>query len=233
MKQIGVFLFILCVPAVPRVWAGQEAAPQPGATLADLGKLRDITGVEQVPEPPPEPPWPVWLWLVPAWLLAGGLPVWLWRRRRREAPPPPADQWALAEIKRIEGLRLSGNGDVERYHTLLSDVVRRYLELRFQLPASQQTTPEFLQATAASGLLAPEQQALLGGFLERCDLAKFARAGFSADECRQAAETARTFVQETAARGATPGAARLVETDVRPQGGCWKPERIPGGSWNP
>ncbi len=200
MKQIGVFLFLLCLAAIPRVWAGPETAPKSGTAPADLGKLRDITGVEQVPEPPPEPAWPVWPWLVPVFVLAGGLLVWLWRRRRRrEVPPPPAGQWALAEIERIEGLGLTANGEVERYHTLLSDVVRRYLELRFQLPASQQTTPEFLQATATSGLLAPGQQALLGGFLERCDLAKFARAGFSADECRQVAGMARTFVEQTTA----------------------------------
>lgn len=205
MKQIGIFLSIVCLLGLPRAWAGQETAPMPGAAPADLGKLRDITGVEQVPEPPPEPPWPIWLWLLPAGLLVGGLLVWLWRSRRRHEPPPPADQWALAEITRIEGLGLSANGDVERYHTLLSDVVRRYLELRFQLPASQQTTPEFLQATATSGLLAPEQQALLGGFLERCDLAKFARAGFSADECREAVGMARNFVEQTA--GGEPATA--------------------------
>lgn len=216
MKQIGVFLFTLCFAAAPRAWAEPET--KPGTAPADLGKLRDITGVEQVPEPPPEPPWPLWPWLVPVPLLGGGLLLWLWRRRRREVPPPPAHQWALAEIERIEGLGLTGNGAVERYHTLLSDVVRRYLELRFQLPASQQTTPEFLQTMAASGRLAPEQQALLGGFLERCDLAKFARAGFSADECRQAAETARTLIRETTSCS-PPGATRPAEVDVQPRGG--------------
>ncbi len=197
MKQPVLALIVLCLLAAPRVWAEPEAAPPSSTAPADLGKLRDITGVEQVPAPPPAPPWPIWPWLIPACLLTGGLLLWLWRRRR-EAPSPPADQWALAEIQRVEGLELAGNGEVERYHTLLSDVVRRYLELRFHLPASRQTTPEFLQAMTASGLLAPAQQALLGGFLERCDLAKFARAGFSTEECRQAATTARAFVEQTA-----------------------------------
>lgn len=200
MKQPVIFVVLgAWLLAVPRVWAGSEATPKQSTPPADLGKLRDITGVERVPEPPPEAPWPIWPWLVPAALGVSALLAWLWQRRRRRAtPPPPADQWALAEIQRIAGLGLAGNGEVERYHTLLSDVVRRYLELRFQLPASRQTTPEFLQTMAASGLLAPAQQALLSGFLERCDLAKFARAGFSVDECRQAAAMACAFVEQTA-----------------------------------
>jgi hypothetical protein len=194
MKQLVLSLMIVCL-----LGAAPETAPNPATAPVDLGKLRDITGVEQVPEPPPEPPWPIWPWLVPPVLLVGGLLVWLIRRRRRrEAPALPADQWALTEIQRIEGLELAGNGEVERYHTLLSDVVRRYLERRFHLPASRQTTPEFLRTMAASGLLTPAHQGLLGGFLERCDLAKFARAGFSPEECRQAAATARAFVEQTA-----------------------------------
>jgi hypothetical protein len=110
----------------------------------------------------------------------------------------PPDRWALAELDRIDGLGLPEAGDVERYHTLLSDVVRGYLERRYRLPASRQTTPEFLKAVAAAGLLTPARQAVLGGFLERCDLAKFARAGYSADECRAAAAMARELVEQSA-----------------------------------
>jgi hypothetical protein len=89
---------------------------------------------------------------------------------------------------------------VERYHTLLSDIVRRYLELRFQLHAPQQSTDEFLEAMRRSPRLTAEQEGLLRDFLRQCDLAKFARAGFSAEECQAAARVARTFVEQTPAQ---------------------------------
>lgn len=183
--------------------SAQGPAPSPPA---DLNQLRDITGIEKPPAQPPAPTVPVWPWLLLA-LAAVSVPVvWFRLRRRAETPPPPPGRWAVAELDRIESERLPESGQVERFFTQLSDVVRRYLELRFQLPASRQTTPEFLQGMAASGLLDPSQQAALMQFLERCDLAKFARAGYSPAECYEAAAGARAFVGQTAGGVAPPAA---------------------------
>jgi hypothetical protein len=79
--------------------------------------------------------------------------------------------------------------------------MRRYLELRFRLPASHQTTPEFLTTLSGANLLDPAQQRILRDFLERCDLAKFARAGYSPLECQAAARMARDLVEQTAGNG--------------------------------
>jgi DnaJ-domain-containing protein 1 len=94
-------------------------------------------------------------------------------------------------------MHLPEAGEVERYHTLTSDVVRAYLERRFSLPASHQTTAEFLDTMRRSPQLKPAQQRLLREFLERCDMAKFARAAPPPEECRQVAEMARCIVRET------------------------------------
>ena len=89
----------------------------------------------------------------------------------------PPEQWALQELGRLDE---SATADAAAYHTALSDVVRRYLADRFGLPATRQTTAEFLETVRRSGRLSAEQQALLRDFLERCDLAKFAPVGASA-----------------------------------------------------
>ena len=115
----------------------------------------------------------------------------------------PPDQWALAELDRIAGLALPATGEIERYHTLLSNTMRHYLELRFQVPASQQTTPEFLKTVSTSEFLTREQQQILGQFLEHCDLAKFARVGFSEEQCLAAVHMARTLIEQTAPAVAT------------------------------
>jgi hypothetical protein len=166
----------------------------------DLSELRDVTPPEEVPSP--------LSWRVPLLYGAGialgvaGLLFVAWKSLRRSRRPVvlPADQWALRELERIDKLDLATASTVERFHTLLADVVRKYLELRFQFPAPEQTTAEFLQAIRGSTELTAEQQAALRELLEHCDLVKFARAEPPVEACQAMSARARAFVQETATK---------------------------------
>jgi hypothetical protein len=171
----------------------------PNPDHPDPKSARDITPPEELP-----PASRIWyhvflgagLALVCLGLLLGG-----WQLKRRftsQAAPLPPHQWAVKELDRLQAQRLPEAGQAERYHTLLSDLVRRYLELRFELHAPRQTTAEFLDSMRQAPQLTPAQQALLRDFLERCDLAKFARAEYSVRECQAAADMARAFVEQTA-----------------------------------
>ena len=110
------------------------------------------------------------------------------------APPLAPHEWAARELDRIEALHLPEAGEVERFHTLLSDVVRAYLERRFSLPASQQTTAEFLEKLGQEPALSAEQRKQVGAFLERCDLVKFAGVRPTPEEGRQMIGQARELV---------------------------------------
>lgn len=164
----------------------------------DLSELRDIAPPEELP---PAPSWTVpltWtgLAIVSVLLLLSG---WtLLRRRGSRNPPLPPGEWALRELARVGLPAEATEWGIEQFYTRLSDVLRRYLELRYHLPAPEQTTAEFLEEMRRSPQLQPEQQAVLRQFLERCDLVKFARAQPSLNECREAAEMARAFVEQTA-----------------------------------
>ena len=173
---------------------GPDAAWQEAEWVDVLKTMRDAPPPEFVPPPPLIPAWLPWLVgaVAAPLLLAAG---WLVSRRRpRPGKPPPPDQWALQELGRLDA---SPPSDPAAFHTALSDVVRRYLAERFGLPATRQTTAEFLETVRRSGRLSAEQQRLLAEFLERCDLAKFAPVGASADECGEAAALARAFVERT------------------------------------
>jgi hypothetical protein len=168
------------------------------ASLDVKKELRDITPPED--PPPPLPSWTRWLPWAGVAAAAAGLVAGGWGLRRRFLPtaaPLAPHEWAVRELDRLEAQRLPEAGEAERYHTLLSDVVRVYLERRFTLPASHQTTVEFLETMRRSPQLTPAQQRLLREFLERCDMAKFARVAPPPEECRAVAAMARSFVQES------------------------------------
>src|SRR5262245_14839239 len=159
--------------------------------------MRPITGPEQVPPAHSwrEPLVIVELSLVLLVLVLILLEVLRRKFHRRTVLTPAA--WALRELDRLSTLDLTTANEAERFPTLLSDVIRRYLELRFHLRAPRQTTAEFLAAMQEAPQLTADQQALLRTFLERCDLAKFARALLSPSECRALAEQARGFVEQS------------------------------------
>jgi hypothetical protein len=170
---------------------------------AEVSELRDIAPPEELP---PAPSWGIPLtWIGPALaLLLLLLSGWaLLRRRRGRESAQLASQWALRELDAIPLPAEAANG-VEPFYTRLSDAVRRYIELRYQLPAPEQTTTEFLECLRRSPLLQPEQQTILRNLLEQCDLVKFARVQPSREECGKVAALARDFVQHTAGNNGVP-----------------------------
>lgn len=194
-------LVLSCVMAFWATGADEPVAKQETASPSgvDLVSLRDITGIETVPSAP-LPRWPAVLAVALASLAALGVAGWKLSRRRASSPALPPDLWALKELERVEALRLAELGKVEQFHTLVADVIRCYLEVRFNLRAPRQTTREFLTALHGSGILPDGEQTPLRELLERCDLAKFAQAESTVDECRAVLASAREFVQNTMRR---------------------------------
>jgi hypothetical protein len=80
----------------------------------------------------------------------------------------------------------------------VSEVVRSYIEQRFNVRAAHQTTEEFLHSLMEpSDALLNQHQESLGAFLHHCDLAKFARWVLSKEEMEGMYQSARTFILES------------------------------------
>jgi hypothetical protein len=107
-------------------------------------------------------------------------------------------EWALCEMERLEQRGLPAAGQGRRYHALLANLVRRYVERRFGVHAPRQTTAEFLRSLQGLPELQPATRELLGELLQRCDLVKFAGVAPAEEDCRAAAALARQFVEQTA-----------------------------------
>lgn len=169
----------------------------------DVAKLRDVTNVETVP-PSTEAessPWP--------WLASGAILVALVAgfvalvRRRRDAARVPALE-ALRELKRLDARRMPEQHRGELFVTLLSLILRRYLERHFQLPARRRTTAEFIDSLADCPCFTSSQRDFLVEFLRRSDLVKFANASPSMAECAALASGVRGFIEETSRAIVTP-----------------------------
>jgi len=171
----------------------------------DVSDASDITDIEYLPTPSPW--WEVLMWPALGLLaLLLALAAWLMARRwRHSAAPLAPDQAALRELDHLLALNLPHAGRAGRFSFLVSNILRRYLEKRYQLPARRQTTAEFLAALGQMPLLEPCHQELLRDFLERCDLAKFAGVAPTPQECQHIAAAARLLLEQTAQKG-EPGA---------------------------
>jgi hypothetical protein len=173
----------------------QDAPPSSRSPGTDA--LRDITGIEEAPPTPVQPWWPyglaIAITMTASLLLAG----WKYYRGSLGETKEIPGACALTEMRRIDSLHLPDSGQIEQFHRLYSEVIRQYLEKRFHLSASRQTTPEFLQTMGVSPLLTPLQRTALKDFLERCDLAKFAQVQFPVEECRSLSQSAQLFVIQT------------------------------------
>jgi hypothetical protein len=162
-----------------------------------LSELRGVTPPEEIAAPVSIVPG---LASVLAVLLVAaiGLVGWeVWRRRLRRAATLTPAGWALAEMRRASAVDCSTREMAERFATVLSDIIRRYLEMQFRVPASRQTTAEVFERIRQSPQLTSDQQTRVRDFLERCDLAKFARAIPSREECEGLVVAARACVEKT------------------------------------
>jgi hypothetical protein len=168
-----------------------------GAVAAAAAKaiedIRDIRG--------PKPIYPPWL--VPAIIAAvvllviGAYAAWRWLERRRR--PRALLPFELA-LQRLEEIRaLMQPAQAREFSIAVSDVVRRYIEQRFDVTATHRTTEEFLHDLLdGSHAALVRHRALLSEFLHQCDLVKFAGMSLTLPSMESLHRSARAFVLETA-----------------------------------
>ena len=151
----------------------------------DDRELRDIKPQAKLPLNPLsrlfESGPPVWMWIVLAVALALAAAGWIlyWRsqaRRRLATAIDPRTPYEIAmdELARIDALGLLDRGRFKEHYTLVSEVLRGYVEQAFHVPALDLTTEELREAIAASGL-DPSQAGRMLETLAGSDLVKFAR----------------------------------------------------------
>jgi hypothetical protein len=141
--------------------------------------------------------WIYWVGLAAVLVaVAGVLLVVLRGNGLQHGAPPKLPPWEEAE-RALQDLeqRLPLAADV--FFQELTDIIRRYIEDRFAVPATERTTPEFMAVVRAGDWLNLNQGERLESFLVRADRVKFARAAATVEQMTGALAAGTGFVVET------------------------------------
>ena len=172
---------------------------------ADMA-ITDIKGIYNAP---------IWWWGILRWVLlalviagvgVGGyyLITYLQSRMRKgeevmAEPEPlrPAEEVALEKLDAIREQKIWQTGQVKEYHTQLTDVVREYIDRRFEVSSVEQTSDETLRAMRPLLSSQKELYEQLRKMLTLADLVKFAKWTTTPDENEQSLRSAYALVKET------------------------------------
>ena len=103
-------------------------------------------------------------------------------------------------LQRLEDIRaLMQPQSAREFSIAVSDIVRSYIEKRFDVTATHRTTEEFLRdlLELPNAALA-RHRALLSEFLHQCDLVKFAGVSLTLQNMESLHQSACDFVRATA-----------------------------------
>jgi hypothetical protein len=115
----------------------------------------------------------------------------------KKAPEIPPHVIALNALKELDAGKHWQNGQYKYYHAAISDIIRTYIEARWNVPAMEQTTDEILSSSLITFIDDAVKQKLTT-ILRIADLAKFAKLQPLANENEQSMRDAMEFVNATA-----------------------------------
>jgi hypothetical protein len=101
-------------------------------------------------------------------------------------------QIALKALDHLKTQDLPSQDRYDEFYSCLTEIVRHFIEDRYRIKATTQTTQEFLNNSLAA-FDSPSQE-LLSNFLQSSDRVKFSRYAPTFEECQTAEETAQQFI---------------------------------------
>lgn len=107
----------------------------------------------------------------------------------------PAHVVALKELDKLDKAKIWQAGNIKKYHTELSEIIRRYTEIRFRFIALELTTAEIIENLKDKVSSSEIKNIKL--LLQRSDLAKFAKSKPIDIENTESMQLAKGFVLST------------------------------------
>ncbi|MBT3648700.1 MAG: hypothetical protein HN542_10710 [Flavobacteriales bacterium] len=116
---------------------------------------------------------------------------------RRIEPTIPAHEHANQRLVELHSAELWQKGEIKKYYSELTDILREYVELQFHIPALEQTSDEIIQSMRRYPDFSAEQIDQLKRLLFLADLVKFAKENPVGPENETHFTSVESFVVET------------------------------------
>ncbi len=144
----------------------------------------------------------VWL-IVVLLLIVIGFIIWFKRKKQVTSPviekTESLQERSLRLLNELDQEQLWQQERVKEYYSRLSEILRHYIEQRFQTPAMELTTQELLKSAKKHKELSA-YRSTLKPILQAADLAKFAKARAIAQEHIDVMEQSKKFITNTQKR---------------------------------
>lgn len=101
---------------------------------------------------------------------------------KKEKPKEPAHIIAFRDLDKLKEEKLWQQGKNKEYYSELTDIIRTYIENRYEIQAMEMTTDEIIHEVMAAGVFDKELKDQLFDTLTRADFVKFAKATTLANE---------------------------------------------------
>ncbi len=108
--------------------------------------------------------------------------IYLLRKRKKKEPvfalakpQEPAHLIALRELDKLKEEKLWQRNEYKLYYTRLTEIIRNYIERRFNIPAMEQTSYDILHSWKKAGYNDRDMYDILKQLLSLADLVKFAK----------------------------------------------------------
>ena len=182
--KTGTFVFP-SLPILLRTDKGTETViPSPPVSIeiqsvltgADLN-LKDLKKQAEIKE---SRRWFLWIALLAACCIVV-LVVWRIRHRRRPrgsfSSRPGRDplEAAAADLRNLLARGLPEQGREKEFYILLSQIVKRIIEIGYRIHTAEQTTSEIMDSLCRNHAAEPGNLEPIESFLLRCDMVKFAK----------------------------------------------------------
>lgn len=141
-----------------------------------------------------------WLWiLIPILLIVGIFVLIKYLNKKPEAtvaiePKIPVPIQLLTKLEEVEQAAIWKDGKHKEYYSDVTDVIRRLLEYKYQIPAMEKTSDEILQSLSLSSINKNDYNQLQNLFA-LSNMIKFAKSSALAEENVQAMTIAKGLVK--------------------------------------
>lgn len=161
-----------------------------------------IKGIRQV-----QSSWLDYIWYIVGAIIFIGLVLFIFFyfiKNKKVAPPPPPpaapietlQEQAIRMLRALDDRQLWQQNRVKEYYTELTDIIRGYIEARYNKPAMELTTEQLLASARRHHEMQPHNT-LLANILYAADMAKFAKAQPLPQEHVEAMNNALQYINVT------------------------------------